>query len=71
MDKLVTPVTIIHNSGILLQLLYKMKETDFSELQLVSGLDDPNFYMAVGYLAKETNILFIEGKNGISLRLAE
>jgi hypothetical protein len=69
MNDIVTPVSIIHNSGILLQLLRKMEETYFSELQSLSGLDDLHFHMAIGHLITESKIAFAKESNGLRIRL--
>jgi hypothetical protein len=69
MNNFVTPVSIIHNSGILLQLLRQTKEIDFSELQSLSGLDDLHFYMAIGHLITESKASFSNKNNSLQIRL--
>jgi len=69
MNNLVTPVSIIHSSGILLQLLRKMENPDFLELQSASGLDDLHFYMAVGHLITESKVALSNEKNKFRVHL--
>ena len=70
MNSPVTPVTLIHNTGILLQLLNRTKEIGFNELQSKAEMDDMNFYMAIGYLVKENKVILIPGESGMRINLA-
>lgn len=71
MNNFITPVTVVHNSGILLQLLDMAIEMDFGELKSKTDMNDMNFYMAIGYLTKEHKVIFFEGKEDMRIRLVQ
>jgi hypothetical protein len=64
-----SPVMVIHNSGIILSRLNSVKGYSFYELMILSGLDEMDFYLAIGYLVNEGRIIFISINNSIQIRL--
>lgn len=69
MDKFISPVTVIQSSGIILHILSMNIEMEFSELQLLSGLETENFFMSIGYLVKEDRVIFYHDGQMVKIRL--
>ncbi|MFH0896038.1 MAG: hypothetical protein V2A54_16515 [Bacteroidota bacterium] len=71
MNNELTPITIIHSSGILLKILLQSqsKEMNFRELQSESNLDNMCFHMSIGYLFNEGSIIFFEVEDDLRIRL--
>ncbi len=67
MNSKLTPIKVIHCSGILVELLNEKKEMNSAELQSFSNFDDKCFYMAIGYLMREGVILFFEQEHFLIL----
>ncbi len=51
------------NAGILWRLLNSREKWCFDDLLKASGLEEADFYMAVGWLAREDKIEFVHGRN--------
>ena len=64
-----TAITVIGNSGIILLKLQSLKECDFNDLMNSSGLEEMDFYLAIGYLLNEGKIALDSTGNSIRVRL--
>ena len=53
------------NAGIIWQLLNEQLELPVKDLHKMSGLSKENFYMSIGWLAREGNISFHEKDNNL------
>ncbi|MDQ7799086.1 MAG: winged helix-turn-helix domain-containing protein [Candidatus Edwardsbacteria bacterium] len=63
-----TPI-IGRNAGALWKILNNKGEHNLSALKKQAKLDDKNFYLALGWLAREDKILFTQNKNQITISL--
>jgi|WetSurMetagenome_2_1015567.scaffolds.fasta_scaffold890578_2 hypothetical protein len=69
MSENLSPVMVINNSGVILSKLNSVKECSFYDLMVLSGLDEMDFYIAIGYLLSERKIIFVPVGNSIQIHL--
>jgi hypothetical protein len=59
------------NAGIIWQILYDGTDFPFVKLQKLSGIPDRDFYMAIGWLARENKIHFFNKSEELHVCLVE
>lgn len=59
------------NAGIIWQILYDGTDFPLVKLQKLSGISDRDFYMAIGWLARENKIHFFHKAEVLCLCLVE
>lgn len=67
MLKNLSQIMIINNTGVILSKLHSLKKCNFYDLQAFTGLEEIDFYLALGYLFKEGKITFSEKDNDVCI----
>jgi hypothetical protein len=71
MNENLSLIMVINNSGIILSKLNSIKECGFYDLMILSGLDEMDFYLAVGYLLSEKKIIFVPNSKEILICIVD